>query len=62
MKWKKIGQIFNPQIWNDGIKREWMYSHSQCTSALVFDNFGLKILSVIITLVLWYMAKGFTTI
>jgi len=39
MKWKKIGQIFNPQIWNDGIKREWMYSHSQCTSALVFDNF-----------------------
>jgi predicted GH43/DUF377 family glycosyl hydrolase len=39
MKWKKLGQIFNPQSWNDGVERDWMFSHSQCASALVFDNF-----------------------
>lgn len=39
MKWKKIGHIFNPQTWDDGVEREWMFSHSQCTSTLVFDNF-----------------------
>lgn len=39
MKWKKLGQVFDPATWNDGIDREWMKSHSQCTSALVFDNF-----------------------
>jgi predicted GH43/DUF377 family glycosyl hydrolase len=39
MKWKKLGQVFNPQIWNDGFDREWMNSHAQCTSTLIFDDF-----------------------
>ena len=39
MKWKKLGQVFNPQTWDDGVQREWMFSHSQCTSTLVFDDF-----------------------
>lgn len=39
MKWKKLGQIFDPTTWNDGIDREWMKSHSQCKSTLVFDDF-----------------------
>lgn len=39
MKWKKLGQVFNPQIWDDGFHREWMNSHAQCTSTLIFDDF-----------------------
>ena len=39
MKWKKLGHIFNPTTWDDGIEREWMKSHSQCASTLVFDDF-----------------------
>ena len=39
MKWKKLGQIFDPTKVNDGIEREWMKEFSQCTSTLVFDNF-----------------------
>ena len=39
MKWKKLGQIFNPQEINDGFEREWMKEYAQCTSTLVFDNF-----------------------
>lgn len=39
MKWKKLGQVFDPTKWNDGIDRKWMKSHSQCTSTLVFDDF-----------------------
>jgi len=38
MKWKKIGQIFNPTTWNDGVERTWMKTHSQCTHSLVLDN------------------------
>ena len=39
MKWKKLGQVFDPTTWNDGIERDWMKSHSKCTSTLVFDDF-----------------------
>ena len=39
MKWKKLGQIFDPTKWNDGIRREWMNSHAQCTSTLIFDDY-----------------------
>lgn len=39
MKWKKLGQVFNPQIWDDGFHREWMNSHAQCTSTLIFDDY-----------------------
>lgn len=39
MKWKKLGQIFDPTKVNDGIEREWMKEFAQCTSTLVFDNF-----------------------
>lgn len=39
MKWKKIGQIFDPTTYNDGINREWMKSFAQCTSTLLFDDF-----------------------
>jgi len=39
MKWKKLGQIFDPTKINDGIEREWMKGYSQSTSTLVFDNF-----------------------
>lgn len=39
MKWNKKGQIFDPTVWTDGIKRDWMKSHSQCVSTLVFDDF-----------------------
>jgi predicted GH43/DUF377 family glycosyl hydrolase len=39
MKWKKLGQIFDPTVWNDGIERSWMKSHSQSPSTIVFDNF-----------------------
>lgn len=38
MKWKKLGHIFNPTTWNDGIDRPWMKTHSQCTHALVLDD------------------------
>jgi predicted GH43/DUF377 family glycosyl hydrolase len=38
MKWKKLGQIFDPTLWNDGIDRPWMKTHSQCTHALVLDD------------------------
>jgi predicted GH43/DUF377 family glycosyl hydrolase len=38
MKWKKLGHIFNPTTWNDGIDRPWMKTHSQCTHTLVLDN------------------------
>ena len=39
MKWKKLGQVFDPTTWDDGVDREWMRSHSQCTSTLVFKDF-----------------------
>jgi predicted GH43/DUF377 family glycosyl hydrolase len=39
MKWKKLGQIFDPTQVNDGINRDWMKSHSQCPSAVIFDTF-----------------------
>lgn len=38
MKWKKIGHIFDPTKWNDGIKRNWMYTHSQCTHSLILED------------------------
>jgi len=38
MKWEKLGHIFNPTIWNDGIDRPWMKTHSQSTHALVLDD------------------------
>jgi len=38
MKWKKLGQIFDPTTWNDGIDRPWMQTHSQCAHALVLDD------------------------
>ena len=38
MNWNKIGQIFNPTKWNDGIDRPWMRTHAQCPSALVLKD------------------------
>ncbi len=38
MKWKKLGQVFDPTKWNDGIKRDWMKSHSQSVSTLIKDD------------------------
>jgi predicted GH43/DUF377 family glycosyl hydrolase len=38
MKWKKLGHIFDPTKWNDGITRSWMKTHSQCTHTLVLDK------------------------
>jgi len=38
MKWKKIGQIFNPTAWEDGVERTWMKTHSQCTHSLVLED------------------------
>ncbi len=38
MKWKKLGHIFNPTEWNDGINRPWMRTHSQCVSTLILDD------------------------
>ena len=35
MKWKKLGQVFNPTTWDDGIKRDWMMTHSQSVSTLI---------------------------
>lgn len=39
MKWNKKGKIFDPTTYDDGIKREFMKTHSQCVSVLEFDNF-----------------------
>lgn len=39
MKWIKLGQIFDPTKVNDGIDRDWMKSHSQSPSAVIFDTF-----------------------
>jgi predicted GH43/DUF377 family glycosyl hydrolase len=39
MKWTKLGQIFDPTQVNDGIDRDWMKSHSQSPSAVIFDTF-----------------------
>lgn len=38
MKWKKLGKIFDPTVWDDGISREWMKTHSQCTHTLILDD------------------------
>jgi len=38
-KWKKIGQIFDPTKFNDGIDRPWMKTHSQCPNVIIFDDF-----------------------
>jgi len=38
MQWKKIGHIFDPTKWDDGIERPWMKTHSQCTHSLVLEN------------------------
>jgi predicted GH43/DUF377 family glycosyl hydrolase len=38
MRWNKIGQIFNPTIWDDGIDRPWMRTHSQCTHSLILKD------------------------
>ena len=38
MKWKKLGQVFDPTKWDDGIKRDWMKSHSQSVSTLIKDD------------------------
>lgn len=38
MKWKKLGQVFDPTSWRDGIERNWMKSHAQCTSTLIFED------------------------
>jgi len=39
MRWKKLGQIFDPRNVNDGIERPWMKEFSQCTSTIIFDDF-----------------------
>lgn len=38
MIWKKLGCVFDPTTWNDGIDRPWMKTHSQCTHSLVLDD------------------------
>jgi len=38
MKWRKLGHVFNPISWNDGINRTWMKTHSQSTHALVLND------------------------
>jgi predicted GH43/DUF377 family glycosyl hydrolase len=38
MNWRKLGQVFDPTTWADGIDRPWMQSHSQCTHAQVFPT------------------------
>jgi predicted GH43/DUF377 family glycosyl hydrolase len=35
MKWKKLGQIFNPTDY----QTDWMKEFAQCTSTLIFDDF-----------------------
>jgi predicted GH43/DUF377 family glycosyl hydrolase len=39
MKWRKLRHIFDPTQWNDGIDRDWMKTHSQCPSAVIFENY-----------------------
>lgn len=39
MIWRKLGQIFNPTVYNDGVDRPWMKAFAQCTSTLVFEDF-----------------------
>jgi len=39
MKWKKLGRIFDPTEFNDGIQREWMNAYAQCPTAIVHENF-----------------------
>ena len=39
MKWKKLGRIFDPSTYDDGITRDWMKNFAQCTSTLIFDSF-----------------------
>jgi predicted GH43/DUF377 family glycosyl hydrolase len=39
MKWKKLGQIFDPTKINDGIERKWMTGYAQCPSTQIFDKF-----------------------
>ncbi len=38
MKWKKLGHIFDPTNWDDGIDRPWMMTHSQSTHTLILDK------------------------
>ena len=38
MKWKKLGQVFDPTTYNDGFSRDFMKTHSQCTSVIELDN------------------------
>ena len=38
MKWKKLGQVFDPTTFNDGFSRDFMKTHSQCTSVIELDN------------------------
>tara|TARA_R110001632_G_scaffold187583_1_gene308014 strand:+ start:1347 stop:2315 length:969 start_codon:yes stop_codon:yes gene_type:complete len=39
MKWKKLGQIFDPTVWTDGVDRsDWMKTHSQCTHTLILPH------------------------
>lgn len=38
MKWNKIGQIFDPTIWSDGIDRPWMKTHAQSTHSLLLKD------------------------
>jgi predicted GH43/DUF377 family glycosyl hydrolase len=39
MKWKKLGHIFDPTNWEDGIDRPWMKTHSQCPSTQIFEDY-----------------------
>ncbi|MFN6204573.1 MAG: glycosylase, partial [Acidobacteriota bacterium] len=39
MKWKKLGKIFDPTEYNDGIVRDWMKEYAQCPSAVVYNDF-----------------------
>jgi predicted GH43/DUF377 family glycosyl hydrolase len=38
MRWKKLGHIFDPTKWSDGVDRPWMKTHSQCTHSLVLED------------------------
>lgn len=38
MKWRKLGQIFDPSKWDDGIERPWMKTHSQSVSTLILED------------------------
>lgn len=39
MKWKKLGHIFDPTNWEDGINRPWMKTHSQCPSTQIYEDY-----------------------